>query len=234
MEVNPGPTKKLTLKVLSDEQRGIKAQLDVIETNQKTQAQSLENLTKRISDLEEKFPELANLGPMVTECRKSFEENPRVIQTLRAKVDDLENRGRRCNLLFFGIDDKDATETWAASEKLVQKLCTEKLQINPQTIARAHRIGKFNPERKRPLIVNFASFKEKEAILTSAKMLKNTGISLSEDFSEQVRRKRKLLWEFAKTNKQADTRVNLRLDVLYLDKVKYVVDEKTNQVVKPK
>lgn len=165
------------------------------------------------------------------------------MQTLLAKVDDLENRSRRCNLIFYGVPEvvseshpvdgpeRKGPASWLVSEQHVVEICTGKLGITPKNIQRAHRIGKFRPGKIRPLIANFASFKEKQDILLNAKKLKGTDISLSEDFSQEVRSKRRHLWEFAKSHRHDDTKVNLRKDTLYFDKVKYVYDEATNQVV---
>lgn len=229
VELNPGPGP--TLQMIFDGQEAIKAQLQGIEANQLTQNLVLEDVKKRLSSLEAQVATLTNLESVVNECRKSCEDQQRITHSLMSKVDDLENRSRRCNLVFYGVADTNAQETWSVSETLVREICETKLGVKPTTIERAHRIGKFQADKTRPIIANFASFKEKQTILGNAKHLKGTRISLSEDFSDVVRRKRRHLWEFAKSRKTDDTRVRLRHDVLYLNDVKYVFDDDTSQVV---
>lgn len=104
----------------------------------------------------------------MNECQKSCESQEHAMGDLRSKLDDLENRSRRCNLVFYGIEDVDPKEPWSTSAKHIRELCAAKFNLELKTIERAHRLGKFNPDKKRPLIVNFASFKEKQAILENA------------------------------------------------------------------
>uniref|UniRef100_A0A1S4LJU1 Uncharacterized protein n=3 Tax=Ixodes scapularis TaxID=6945 RepID=A0A1S4LJU1_IXOSC len=66
--------------------------------------------------------------------------------------DDLDNRSRRNNLIFFGIPDVQ-NETWATSEERIVSFCSEKLniQIDSAAIERAHRLGRFTLTKKRPV-----------------------------------------------------------------------------------
>lgn len=98
-------------------------------------------------------------------------------------MDDLENRSRRCNLIFFGIDGDDAREPNAKSEARVINLCTSVLKVGHVEIERAHRLGKFNTEKQRSIIAKFNTDKDKQKVLLAAKKLKGTAISISEDFS---------------------------------------------------
>lgn len=243
--LNPGMD-TATLQKILEGQEVIKAKLDSIKTNQAAQKAALEQLSDRIFSLETRVTSLANLEPAVAECKVACEEQKHSVQTLLAKVDDLENRSRRCNLIFYGVPEgipaghpsgepeRKGPEPWSVSEQHIVDICSGKLGITPETIQRAHRIGKFRPGKIRALIANFASFKEKQDILLSAKKLKGTNISLSEDFSQEVRNKRRPLLNFAKSRKNDDTKVNLRYDTLYLDKVKYIYDDTLNQVVQSK
>lgn len=63
------------------------------------------------------------------------------------------------------------------------------------------------------------------------KKLKGTPISISEDFSETMRRKRKHLWEYAKSQRQDGDKVRLRHDILTINGTKYTYDEVTGQVI---
>ena len=87
--------------------------------------------------------------------------------------------------------DKD-DETWAETEAKVQEMFTTKLKMEtPVEIERAHRNGKFrgDREKQRTVVIKLLRFKDKQLILAKARAnLKST--SISEDFSEQVRKRR--------------------------------------------
>lgn len=132
-------------------------------------------------------------------------------------------------MLFFGLND-DPEEDWAKSEEKIINLCSNKLNLskNSTHFERVHRLGKFIEGKNRPIIAKFAFFKDKQEILSSARKLKGTGISISEDFSFATRQIRKKLYDFAKAQK---TKFYLAVDTLRIDKKTYVVDSVTNEVV---
>lgn len=108
-------------------------------------------------------------------------------------------------------------------------VCNDKLgiQINPDTIDRTHRIGRFNPDKKRPIVVKFAFFKHKEAVLRSSYKLKNTNISVGEDFPRNVQLARKKLLDFARTQEGT---YKLRVDKLFVGDKHYLFNYETCQV----
>ncbi|KAH7979630.1 hypothetical protein HPB49_010219 [Dermacentor silvarum] len=129
------------------------------------------------------------------------------------------------------MDDKKAHESSEESEGHVRNVCQSKLGIQSVSIERAHRLGKFQPGKCRPLIAKFTLFKEKQQILSNAKKLKGSNISVSEDFSKTVRMKRKFLWEYAKSRKEESDKVSLRYDTLIMNGQKYMYDDGVKQVV---
>ncbi|XP_070378358.1 uncharacterized protein [Dermacentor albipictus] len=74
------------------------------------------------------------------------------IEKISSRCDENENRMRRSNLLFFGIED-NAREDWAASEQKIISFCSEKLGIavTGAQFDRVHRMGKFADEKRRPI-----------------------------------------------------------------------------------
>lgn len=109
------------------------------------------------------------------------------------KMDDLESRERRNNLLFYGLSDSNANETAAQSEELIISQCTAKLELSSLAVECVHRLGKFCKEKNWPIIVRFNSFKSRQAVLAKAFKLKGLNVAISEDFSRTVRDKRKKL-----------------------------------------
>lgn len=98
-----------------------------------------------------------------------------MIKSLSAKVDNLENQSRRCNLVFYGVNESDNPERNADSERKILELCESKLGLQNLSIGRAmHRLGRFQSGKNRPLIASFTSYKEKQLILENARKLKNS------------------------------------------------------------
>ena len=97
----------------------------------------------------------------------------------------MEDRSRRKNLRIEGIE-KTPNKTWEDCEIKMQELITDKLKINEHTeIDRCHRLSKKKHQnRTRTIICRFTKVKEKQEILKNAKLLKNTGIFIYEDFAK--------------------------------------------------
>lgn len=96
------------------------------------------------------------------------------LKKIDSHFEDTENRMHRSNLIFFGIPDI-ALESWADSEKKVLDLCSQhlKLSVAPSQIERAHRLGKYQAQKCRPVIVKFAFYKEKQHIMEKSKLLRH-------------------------------------------------------------
>ena len=92
-------------------------------------------------------------------------------QQQSAKIDDLENRSRGNNLLFFGVNE-ETSETWDKSELEVKSFMTDTLQIPKDkvdniAIERAHRVGK--NKGKRLICVKFLNWEEKQLVFDTGK-----------------------------------------------------------------
>lgn len=108
--------------------------------------------------------------------------------------------GRVGAIFFFIESPKKEEETWADSEGFVADICKKHIKINlvPNDIERAHRIGKRQPEKPRPVIVNFSQFKIKEAILSNGFKLKDTPYSVGQDYCFATRTAQRELLRFAR------------------------------------
>lgn len=147
---------------------------------------------------------------------------------ITSRCDDTENKLRRCNLLFFGIED-DENEDWNASEQKVIKFCSEKLQKNTSAaqFERVHRLGRFTVGKYRPIIAKFAFFKDKQSVLASAHKLKGSTFSVREDFSLPTLQARRKLIEFAKSENKP---YKLVFDRLRMGDKTYIYDSATHAV----
>jgi len=105
----------------------------------------------------------------------------RKIAKLEHDQDDLEQYGRRWNLLLHGIPETDQENC----ENKVRELCEQKLKVNVSAgaIQRAHRLGSKKTERSRPIIVRFTDYKMKQHIYKQKRHLKGTGLLITENLT---------------------------------------------------
>ena len=119
------------------------------------------------------------------------------LKGLEGNIDYLDNQARRNNLRIDGIDETP-NETWENTEEHVKRELVEKLnftseQVRGMKIERAHRVNTLNRNNKRPIVAKFASFKDRELILKTARLRRVNGFYVNEDFSSKVAGKRRQL-----------------------------------------
>ena len=81
----------------------------------------------------------------------------------KRKLDDLEDRSRRKNLVVVGISERDK-ERWEDTEELFGREIKHKLgiELKEEDIEMANRKGGAAEDKQRPIIVNYAKFKTRE------------------------------------------------------------------------
>lgn len=211
MESNPGPMSKAEAEQLGK----IERILLELQSGQATVLAKLTGIEKRQADLENKIDGVISKTKVLERRVAHVEESE---FKLEAKLDDLENRSRRSNLVFFGVPDNSRKETWEESEKLIRDICKETLSIDNVEIERAHRVGAFKDEKNRPIVAHFAGWKARENVRRNAFRFKKTPISVSEDFSPLVQEKRRQLWNYAKEKRQnKENRVYLNYDKVVIN-----------------
>lgn len=159
-----------------------------------------------------------------------MESVERKLDFLHEKVTDLEDRSRRSNLVVFGIKENPSETTESLKKDVLTDIFATKLQVSCHSVGRIHRIGKHGNQR--PVIVFFQDYNEKEIILKNAHKLKGSDISIQNDYSKETLRKRKLLWESAKSEKGQGMKVTLNYDKLHVDRDTYKWDDAMNVRVK--
>lgn len=159
-----------------------------------------------------------DLQESVTKINKMEDELDDIQQCLDkhdGKIEYLENHSRRKNIRIDGVPE-ETNESWSVTEGIVKKVLTEKLHLEFEpTIERAHRIGRKlrpsgsgNPSeslrsRPRTIVCRLNYWKEKEAILKSARQGKPTGMFINEDLATETLEKRKEQIERFKDAKRA-------------------------------
>ena len=111
------------------------------------------------------------------------------------KLTELEDRSWRNNVRIDGIPETP-NETWENCEEEVRKIIKNKLDITDDIeIDRCHCMVKFQKNKSKPrtVVCKFLRSKDKHKVLLNAKMLKDTGIFIYEDFSKATMELRKFL-----------------------------------------
>ncbi|XP_077553579.1 uncharacterized protein LOC144168480 [Haemaphysalis longicornis] len=257
VELNPGPTTRsaaaLEIETLPEEpseqmnvifqllkdlqsrsvqsaesQTKLAADIKSIKAGQEQIETKLGHIQKRLDELEEKTKVLDLNGERKASMQESIDYLTTQQDTLQLRIDELEDRSRRENLLFYGIPD--AQESWEQSETSIVGALSGVVDPLPQNaIERAHRLGAYHPNKCRPIIVKFSSYKLKDSVLAVRKKLKEKDITISEDFSPATRHARKRLLEFAKNQPNAPA-YKLRYNKFTINKTQFVYDSATDSV----
>lgn len=101
-------------------------------------------------------------------------------------------------------------ETQETLLKKVNDIFENKLGQKLNSIERIHRLWKKTPGKDRPVIMKLTDFRDKMKILQNCHKLKNTKISISEDYSKRVTEIRKKLWKSSDEERRNGMKVNLR------------------------
>lgn len=225
IESNPGPTEKEMLEALLAGQAKTNEIIEAIRSNQNVIESKISTLTERVQRMDQQLLLLNKLGNQVSEIETSVSNFEQGLSSLSRKVDDLENRSRRNNLILHGLDEVKGETGEELLTRVKDKVFQEKLQLTAETIERCHRLGKKQENKSRPVIMRFMDYREKESVLMTAHKLKDTPFSLSEDFSFRVREIRRKLWKSAVKDKEDGAKVKLIYDKLSINSVLFGWDE---------
>ena len=143
-------------------------------------------------------------------------------QKVQDKLNDLEARSMRDNLLFLGIEETQAEDCSAK----VKQFCEDELQLSHDTvdsivIDRAHRIRKVKVGSVRPIVVKFNRYGDREKIRLKANELKatlrNKHYTVKPQIPYDVMEKRKPLYSVFEAELAKGNRCKFVLDKLYIN-----------------
>jgi len=182
------------------------------------------------------------VGEIRAEVTSLAAENAKLKSANKSLADDmidLKCRSMRDNLLFFGITEQNRPPVSEASEEtptqpqedcaeLVFDFCKTVLKIddpkNTISIDRAHRIGRFDPSKIRPIVVKFKDTSSKVAVqntLKAAKLSRETPHNVSEQYPQEVKERRKVLIPIMLQARREGKRAILVREKLFIDNVLY-------------
>ena len=106
-------------------------------------------------------------------------------ESRKEQINSLEQYGRRNNIRVSGLDFDSKYEDAHATSSGIITLFNEKmgLELSAYDIDIAHRLGKYENNKIRPVIVKFVSRQTKYIVMKNTKHLKGTKLSVNEDLT---------------------------------------------------
>lgn len=170
-----------------------------------------------LASIDKKLESLPALENEISLCMREITSLRNLVSALEMKIDDLENRSRRNNLIIHGIP-KEKNEDPSSLDTIVNgKIISDILKTEPVPIERIHRLGKPATKKVRPVILKLLDHRDKNRVLKNCFKLKGSSFAISEDFSSRVRDVRRKLWNCAKKFKHAGDKVIMNYDKLRIN-----------------
>ena len=239
--------------VLMNDVKAIKTQVSKIENIEKTMNQmcgkikdlevNVGNIDKRLSTVETSCSFISSqhddhkreletakreLKKMKTTC-DSLEKNPKTLQndksTLESKLNDLEYRSMRDNLMFYGVPEQENEDC----DNRIKALISEKLELSQAgsiSFDRVHRVGPFSHGKIRPIVAKFHYYKEREVVRTKSfelsEKLKAEKNGIGAQWPKQMRETRKTLHAIMQQERAKGNTAKIVKDKLYVNGHLYV------------
>jgi regulator of replication initiation timing len=126
------------------------SKLDVLSREMQTISETVNTLQTELKDTKEQVSVLLEENLVLRETVNSLTDR---MCMLEKQSDNLENRSRRNNLLFYGLEKQEG-ETNVDCEETIRELCTDKLELVDDIVfERVHRVGS---SPKAPIIAKLA------------------------------------------------------------------------------
>ena len=147
------------------------------------------------------FDKVYSHGKKLSEMSNVVVSHDDRMRLLEYKSIELEARSRRNNVLFYGLREARAQQD--CKRLLCDFLQVEMgINVSESDMSRAHRLGKFNQTKTRPIIAAFQDYNIAEKIIKNGHTLREKVYSVSRDYPVEITRARKTLWPQYKRLKQ--------------------------------
>ena len=145
----------------------------------------------RVEQIQNKLDTVLDLKQRVTTVERVIRSNTDRLKLLEYRSIDLEARIRRKNILFKGIPESRQENCFAEVREVIQR----HLNIGRDMyLERAHRLGRFDRTKTRPIIVAFRDFCDVEDIIASASNLRGSNLGICRDYPKEISLARQALW----------------------------------------
>ena len=139
---------------------------------------------RKIADMESSIVEIkADVARLSAEAETLRMEN----SSLKEQLLKQELYTRRNNLKIYGLPE---TPPNRLEDDILHLLQGAGITINPRDISTVHYISPVLRNRPRSIIIRFLSFKDKSAVLMKRDLLKQKGVSLAEDYPQEIQERR--------------------------------------------
>uniref|UniRef100_A0A8D9AH65 Endonuclease-reverse transcriptase n=1 Tax=Cacopsylla melanoneura TaxID=428564 RepID=A0A8D9AH65_9HEMI len=128
-----------------------------------------------------------------------------------------EKEKRKRNVIIFGIEQEQG-ENYATLEEKLRNMIREKMDITilSTEVDSVKRFGRAQ-NNQRPIIMALTTWKRKMELISNGRKLKGTGISIREDFPQEVQRIRKSLYEEMMEHRRNGRKAYIRYDKLIIE-----------------
>ena len=200
-----------------------RSQLNEIQASRAFDSQTCEEIKAKQLIIDKQLLETAKSKSSVTSEHKLLVKNN---ARMSEEIIDLQSRSMRDNLLFFNFKEGESQEERASEDcsKKVLDFCSDQLDMPdaPTTIKvdRAHRIGRFNPAKKRPIVVKFNYHQDKIVVKQKANSaLRHSDFAVADQYPKPIQDRRRNLIPLLIKAKNEGKRAVLSYDKLYIDNV---------------
>ncbi|UYV76620.1 K02A2.6-like [Cordylochernes scorpioides] len=154
----------------------------------------LTKIETRMDDWDKRF---CNIEEKLTKCIESQQATEKLascnslkVNELEARVEFFETRLREPNLVFYGIE-REGDENQADCNLKIQNIIRDKMEIGDDLkITKCHRLSRGS---NAPVLVVVPDYADRAKIFKNAYKLRDTKISISKDYSKNVREQRRIL-----------------------------------------
>ena len=204
----------ITVKVsdIEGQVKALEQKVNLIESSRDFDTEAVENLNKKQKEIDSMMTKMKKM-------EQSAQEND-----LKAKILDMQCRSMRDNLIFYRIPE-ERNETDEDCVEKVLTLIQQQLEIqnakNEIKLHRAHRIGRYNPSKVRPIVAKFAFYPDREKVRRNANKLKDTSYGISQQFPREIMDTRKKLVPIMKEARSSGKDAYINVDKLYINNELY-------------
>ena len=218
--------------LLQDEMHGVKSSTKDYDQTIQQYSDMCDDIVANNSDLDKRMHKIES---KMNSLEQKHADTNTLLQQTNEKVTDIQWRSMRENLLFCGIAEaKNFRENGEHCEEIIQDFIKTELKIqNDIKIDRAHRLGRFAPDkpRPRPIVVKFTHYKDKEHVKhLGHAVLGTTDYWVKDQYPREMEEKRKLLYDVAdEARKNPENKVRLVKDKLFINNKQYIPDNTKQQ-----
>ena len=205
--------------------------LDILSSQVSELKTSVDFAHKEIEDMKVENTELKD---KVRDLTRKVDNLANERENLSNRITDLQARSMRDNLLFFGVKEEFKEDC----ESVLRAALESQLKMSdaqPIKFARVHRMGRRSTNKTRPVVAKFEVYKERElvrqAFFAELKALKERneaatiadlqeqklGISIAEQYPQEIQQKRRELLPIMKEARKAGKETKLIRDKLYIN-----------------